>query len=154
MGSGFWVVCVDRATGKATTLPRILDQDEAYQRSIDIEDQATYTTVVPRRVAHTKHTTREQNSRMSDTDDERELPDTLIEGLLNYAKSIIFEAAGSEGDTISIAELDGDRCTVIVRDPDGAASTAVLPLSTLAALVDTAGRWLAERQSTPRRNDA
>lgn len=49
MGSGYWVVSVDRESGVATTSPLFSDADEAWQHSLDIEDADTYTTVVPRR---------------------------------------------------------------------------------------------------------
>lgn len=50
MEAGYWVVSVDRESGVATTSPLFSDADEAWQHSLDIEDAATYTTVVPRRV--------------------------------------------------------------------------------------------------------
>jgi hypothetical protein len=46
---GYWVISVDRATGRATTSELIADSGEAWQRSRDIQDADTYTTVVSRR---------------------------------------------------------------------------------------------------------
>lgn len=48
MADGFWVVSISRATGEASS-QLILDRDEAYQRSLDIETAETATTVVARR---------------------------------------------------------------------------------------------------------
>lgn len=50
MADGFWVVSISRATGEASS-QLILDRDEAYQRSLDIETAQTATTVVARRDA-------------------------------------------------------------------------------------------------------
>lgn len=49
MSDGYWVISVDRETGHATS-ELIMNADEAWQRSIDSETPATYTTVVPRRI--------------------------------------------------------------------------------------------------------
>jgi hypothetical protein len=51
MADGYWVISVDRETGRATTSELFTDADEAWQHSIDIQDPATYTTVVNRRAA-------------------------------------------------------------------------------------------------------
>ena len=51
MSDGYWVVSVDRETGRASTSELITDADEAWQRSIDMESRATYTTVLSRRIA-------------------------------------------------------------------------------------------------------
>lgn len=51
MADGFWVIAIDRETGEATTQPLIIDKDEAYQLSLDLENAETATTVVPRRIA-------------------------------------------------------------------------------------------------------
>ncbi|MEW2484266.1 hypothetical protein AB0876_32240 [Mycobacterium sp. NPDC049093] len=50
MADGFWVVSISRATGEASS-QFVLDRDEAYQRSLDIETAETATTVVARREA-------------------------------------------------------------------------------------------------------
>ena len=50
MADGFWVVSVNRATGEASS-QFILNRDEAYQHSLDIETVETATTVVARREA-------------------------------------------------------------------------------------------------------
>ncbi|GAT01298.1 uncharacterized protein RMCFA_1412 [Mycolicibacterium fortuitum subsp. acetamidolyticum] len=50
MADGFWVVSISRATGEASS-QLILNKDEAYQRSLDIETAETATTVVARRNA-------------------------------------------------------------------------------------------------------
>lgn len=50
MAVGFWVVRINRETGEAVTEPLIHDRDEAYQRSLDLENPQTATTVVPRRI--------------------------------------------------------------------------------------------------------
>lgn len=47
------MISVDRETGQATS-ELIMDSDEAWQHSIDIETPATYTTVVPRRISPTR----------------------------------------------------------------------------------------------------
>jgi hypothetical protein len=49
VSEGYWVVSVDRETGRATT-EFVADSDEAWQHSIDIETPAVYTTVVARRI--------------------------------------------------------------------------------------------------------
>jgi hypothetical protein len=49
MNDGYWVVSVDRESGRATT-EFVADSDEAWQHSIDIETPAVYTTVVQRRI--------------------------------------------------------------------------------------------------------
>ncbi|WP_158240360.1 hypothetical protein [Mycobacterium hubeiense] len=54
MSVGFWVISVDRESGRATTSPLIADRDEAWQYSLDIQDEDTYTTVVPRRFKRPK----------------------------------------------------------------------------------------------------
>lgn len=54
MDDGYWVISVDRATGRATTSKLFTDPDEAWQHSIDIQDPATYTTVVSQRPTPTK----------------------------------------------------------------------------------------------------
>lgn len=46
---GFWVVSVNRKTGKATTSRLITDRDEAWDESIKRARPTTYTTVVGRR---------------------------------------------------------------------------------------------------------
>lgn len=51
MADGYWVISVDRETGRATTSELITDTDEAWQLSLDLQDPATYTTVVSRRIA-------------------------------------------------------------------------------------------------------
>lgn len=51
MANGYWVISVDRESGKATTSELITDADEAWQLSLDLQDPATYTTVVSRRIA-------------------------------------------------------------------------------------------------------
>lgn len=48
--AGYWVISVDRESGTATTSPLFSDADEAWQHSLEIEDPATYTTVVPQRI--------------------------------------------------------------------------------------------------------
>jgi hypothetical protein len=47
--SGFWVVSVERATGRATTSELIMDATVAWQLSLDLQNAGTFTTVVPRR---------------------------------------------------------------------------------------------------------
>ncbi|MBU8841178.1 hypothetical protein [Mycolicibacterium goodii] len=51
MADGYWVISVDRETGRATTSELITDTDEAWQLSLDLQNPATYTTVVSRRIA-------------------------------------------------------------------------------------------------------
>lgn len=51
MPDGYWVIRINRETGEAITEPLIIDKDEAYQHSLDIETADTATTVVPRRIA-------------------------------------------------------------------------------------------------------
>lgn len=46
---GYWVIVVDRKTGKAKTSRLYHDADEAWQRSIAEEKPTVYTTVVGRR---------------------------------------------------------------------------------------------------------
>lgn len=53
MSDGYWVISVDRETGQATS-ELVMDADAAWQRSIDIETPANYTTVVPRRISSTR----------------------------------------------------------------------------------------------------
>lgn len=48
MSDGFWVVSISRETGEACS-QFVVDRDEAYQRSLDIETTETATTVVARR---------------------------------------------------------------------------------------------------------
>lgn len=48
--AGYWVISADRESGTATTSSLFSDADEAWQYSLDIEDPATYTTVVPQRI--------------------------------------------------------------------------------------------------------
>lgn len=50
MADGYWVISVDRETGRATTSELITDTDEAWQLSLDLQNPATYTTVVSRRI--------------------------------------------------------------------------------------------------------
>ncbi len=52
MADGYWVISVDRETWAATTSELFDDADQAWQHSIDIQDAATYTTVVSRRTSH------------------------------------------------------------------------------------------------------
>ena len=54
MPDGYWVISVDRETGRATTSELFTDSDAAWQHSIDIQDAATYTTVVNRRTPPAK----------------------------------------------------------------------------------------------------
>lgn len=54
MADGYWVISVDRETGRAATSELITDSDEAWQLSLDLQDAATYTTVVSRRTAAPK----------------------------------------------------------------------------------------------------
>lgn len=49
MSDGYWLVCVNRATG-ATTTHAYLYRDDAWKAAVDLEDPATYTTVVDRTV--------------------------------------------------------------------------------------------------------
>lgn len=56
MSDGYWVISVDRATGKATTSELFADSDAAWQYSIDIENPATFTTVVSRKPAPNANT--------------------------------------------------------------------------------------------------
>lgn len=51
MAAGYWVICINRETGEASTEPLIDDKDKAYQRSLDLETAETATTVVARRTA-------------------------------------------------------------------------------------------------------
>lgn len=51
MADGYWVISVDRETGQATTSELITDADDAWQLSLDLQNPATYTTVVGRRTA-------------------------------------------------------------------------------------------------------
>ena len=51
MADGYWVISVDRETGRATTSELITDTDQAWQLSLDLQNPATYTTVVSRRIA-------------------------------------------------------------------------------------------------------
>jgi len=44
----YWVITVNRATGKATTSPLFRDKDEAYEYAIESESPEIYTTVVRR----------------------------------------------------------------------------------------------------------
>ncbi|MCC9184802.1 hypothetical protein [Mycolicibacterium mageritense] len=53
MSHGFWVVSVNRETGQATTSELIAEKDAAWQLSVDLQDDNTYTTVVPRRPMRT-----------------------------------------------------------------------------------------------------
>ncbi len=46
---GYWVIKVDRKTGKATTSRLYRDADAAWQRALDLESPVLYTTVVGRR---------------------------------------------------------------------------------------------------------
>lgn len=52
---GFWVITVDRETGKASTEPLVENRDDAYQLSLDLETAETATAVVPRRIARRRH---------------------------------------------------------------------------------------------------
>lgn len=54
MSDGYWVVSVDRRSGRANTSELFTDRDEAWQHSVDIEDADTYTTVVSQRPATPK----------------------------------------------------------------------------------------------------
>jgi len=46
---GYWVISVDRASGRATTSGLFTDSGEAWEHSIKLQDPGTFTTVVPRR---------------------------------------------------------------------------------------------------------
>ncbi len=43
---GYWVITVDRRTGKATTSHLFRDKDKAYDYALDTETPEIYTTVV------------------------------------------------------------------------------------------------------------
>lgn len=51
MPDGYWVITVDRETGKASTEPLVTNRDDAYQLSLDLETTETATAVVPRKIA-------------------------------------------------------------------------------------------------------
>lgn len=46
---GYWVISVDRATGRATTSDLFTDSRKAWELSIELQQPGTFTTVVPRR---------------------------------------------------------------------------------------------------------
>ena len=56
MTDGYWVVTVDRASGRATTSPLFSDKDEAYRHALDMETPEACTTVVARRTAKSRST--------------------------------------------------------------------------------------------------
>jgi hypothetical protein len=82
-----------------------------------------------------------------------ELPKHFIDGLANHAAHIVFEANDADGSRISIVEVEGERCTVIVHEPgffDAVAlrsksrnsSTVVLPLELVAEMTQALDQWL------------
>jgi hypothetical protein len=81
------------------------------------------------------------------------LPKQLIDGLADHAAHIVFEANEADGSRISIVEVEGDRCTVIVHEPgsvDAVAlgsksrncSSVVLPLELVAEMTQALDLWL------------
>jgi hypothetical protein len=54
MTDGYWVVSVERASGRATTSPLFSDKDEAYRYALDTETPEACTTVVARRTANSR----------------------------------------------------------------------------------------------------
>lgn len=48
---GYWVISVDRQSGVATTSELILDRNEAWDLSVELQKPGVFTTVVARRSA-------------------------------------------------------------------------------------------------------
>jgi len=58
------------------------------------------------------------------------LSNEMATGLAAHLAHTVFDAADPDGSTISIVEITGDRCTVLVREAGAPrASTVVLSLN-------------------------
>jgi hypothetical protein len=82
-----------------------------------------------------------------------DLPSELVEGLADHAAHIVFEANEADGSRISIVEIEGDRCTVIVHEAPTAdpmsrtPTTLVLPLESIVDMAQALDSWVRAKQS-------
>ncbi len=85
------------------------------------------------------------------TNTDRMPPAEVARLVTDHMRRTISRATDAEGHTITIVEIDGDRVTILVSDPDPVTggvgphdrtSTVVLSKAELADLAESVSRWL------------
>lgn len=72
-----------------------------------------------------------------------ELPERVTAGLAEHSRHLVFDAADDDGCTLSIVEIAGNRCTMLVHETGAAkASTIVLTLDQLGDMAHAVGGWV------------